>query len=151
MTQGYRTLSCTHLTYIVLLLQSQQMIELEVDMATTTLLKRQNQMHRGPLPACHDGAGALDFTVVLSDDDLEGRHLKFIHDDVLAPGVSIGVHTHADDEEYYYIVEGEGTMTLDGETFAVRAGDIAAVFPGGQHGLANTSDADLRIIVVCTA
>ena len=120
-------------------------------MTTTTLLKRQNQMHRGPLPACHDGVGALDFTVVLGDDDLKGRHLKFIHDDTLAPGVSIGVHTHADDEEYYYIVAGEGTMTLDGETFTVRAGDIAAVFPGGQHGLANTSDADLRIIVVCTA
>jgi uncharacterized cupin superfamily protein len=127
------------------------MIELEVEMATTTLLKRQNLMHRGPLPACHDGAGVLDFTVVLGDDDLKGRHLKFIHDDVLAPGVSIGVHTHTDDEETYYILEGEGTMTLDNETFAVRAGDIAAVFPGGRHGLANTSDADLRIIVVCTA
>ena len=120
-------------------------------MKITTLLKRHDAMHRGPLPHCHDGDGALDFTVVLGDDDLAGRHLKFIHDDILAPGVTIGVHTHTDDEEYYYIVEGEGTMTLDGETYAIRAGDIAAVFPGGEHGLANTSDADLRIVVICTA
>jgi len=80
-----------------------------------------------------------------------GGHLKFVHDDVLAPGVSIGLHTHIDDEEYYYILEGRGVMTLDGERFEVQAGDITAVYPGGEHWLENTSDADLRMIVVCTS
>lgn len=118
-------------------------------MALTTLRKRRDEMHRGPLPECHGGAGALDYTVVLGDQDLKGRHLKFVHDDILSPGVSIGLHTHTDDEEYYYIVEGRGTMTLDGVAYEVKAGDITAVFPGGEHGLVNTSDTDLRMIVIC--
>ena len=47
--------------------------------------------------------------------------LNFLHDDVLAPGVSIGPHAHRGDEEYYYILSGRGTMTLDGRRFAVAA------------------------------
>jgi oxalate decarboxylase/phosphoglucose isomerase-like protein (cupin superfamily) len=120
-------------------------------MTNTTLLKRHDTMYNGPLLNCHDGAGALDFTVVLQGADLPGRRLKFIHDDILAPGVTIGLHTHDDDEEYYYILEGHGVMALDGERFEVNAGDIAAVYPGGEHGLENNSDIDLHMIVVCVA
>jgi mannose-6-phosphate isomerase-like protein (cupin superfamily) len=52
------------------------------------------------------------------------------------------------DEEYYYIVSGEGTMTLDGESMKVTGGDITAVYPGGMHALENTGTEDLRIIVI---
>jgi quercetin dioxygenase-like cupin family protein len=41
-----------------------------------------------------------------------------------------------------------GVMTLNGEEHEVTAGDITAVFPGGRHGLANASDADLRVGVI---
>ena len=50
-----------------------------------------------------------------------------------------------------YIISGCGVMTLDGREHKVTTGDIAAVFPGGSHGLANHSDGDLRVIVVCVA
>jgi mannose-6-phosphate isomerase-like protein (cupin superfamily) len=114
----------------------------------TTLIKRQEKMVRQPLPNCHDGEGTLDWTVVLDGEDAEDSHLNFIHDDVLPPGVSIGIHRHAHDEEYYYVVSGQGMMTLDGEQFRVKAGDITAVYPGGTHGLENDTDENLRIIVV---
>jgi len=74
--------------------------------------------------------------------------VNFLHHDVLPPGVSIGVHSHRDDTEYYYILDGHGAMTLDDETHRVEAGDITAVFPGGSHGLVNDSDEPLRIIVL---
>ena len=114
----------------------------------TTLIKRQAEMVRKPLPNCHDGEGALDWTNVLDGEDVAGRHLNFIHDDILPPGASIGVHRHEHDEEYYYVVSGRGMMTLDGEQLRVEAGDITAVYPGGTHGLENDTDEDLRIIVV---
>ena len=117
-------------------------------MPGTALLKKRAEMQRQPLPECHHGHGALDWTNVLAAADLAGRHLNFFHDDVLAPGVSIGVHHHSQDEEYYYILSGRGKMTLDGELFPVAAGDITAVYPGGCHGLENDGDEDLRIIVI---
>jgi mannose-6-phosphate isomerase-like protein (cupin superfamily) len=90
----------------------------------------------------------VDWVDVLGGSDVEGRTLEFIHDDVLAPGVSIGVHAHGKGEEYYYIVCGDGTMTLDGERFPVTNGSVTAVFAGGAHGLENTGTRDLRVIVI---
>ena len=116
-------------------------------MSDTTLIKKHPAMRHEPLENCHDGKGALDWKEVLAPGDLKNRRLNFVHDDVLAPGVSICVHAHQSDEEYYYILSGKGTMSLDGEDFRVGAGDITAVYPGGAHGLLNDGDEDLRVLV----
>jgi mannose-6-phosphate isomerase-like protein (cupin superfamily) len=117
-------------------------------MKETTFLKKRQDMLREPLEHCHDGQGALDWIEVLNGEDLKGKGLDFIHDDILPPGVSIGKHKHTDDEEYYYILSGNGLMTLDHEKFEVSGGDITAVYPGGEHGLENTGCEDMRIIVI---
>ena len=114
---------------------------------STVLMKRRCDMPSKPLPNCHDGHGALDWVEVLGKQDVEGRAVNFVHDDVLAPGVTIGVHQHTHDEEYYFVLSGSGAMTLNEHRFEVGPGDITAVFPGGTHGLENTGDDDLRIIV----
>ena len=75
-------------------------------------------------------------------------HLGFTHDDILPPGVSIGIHRHEKDEEYYDNISGCGVMTLDDKQFEVKAGDITAIFPGGSHGLVNNGTEDLRIMVI---
>ena len=116
-------------------------------MSVTTLLVKKDEMERQPLSGCHGGKGALDWTIVLDHGQDKQRHLRFLHDDVLEPHASVGIHSHEHDEEYYYIISGKGIMTLDGKTFEVEAGDIAAVFPGGSHGLENSSEKDLRVIV----
>lgn len=100
------------------------------------------------LPECHGGKGTLDFRELVCGGRPAGRRLNFLHDNVLAPGVSIGNHRHDADEEYYYILAGHGTMTLDGVQFPVGPGDVTAVYPGGEHGLENTSKEDMRIIVI---
>ena len=116
-------------------------------MKRTTLMKRRQEMKRGPFPNCHGGRGTLDFTVVLDGKEADGQRVRFIHDDIIPPGASIGVHQH-NDEEHYYVLSGRGTMILDGERFEIAAGDIAAVYPGGAHGLENTSAEEMRIIVI---
>ena len=105
-------------------------------------------MHHAPLPNCHDGMGDLDFIEVLGEKETAQSSLNFMHDDILAPGVTIGEHMHHEDVEYYYILSGSGVMILDGVRHPVGPGDIAAVFPGGTHGLENTGKGDLRIIVI---
>lgn len=95
----------------------------------------------------HDGQGLISFHRVVDHDAVEGP-LNFIDLAVLPPGTSIGEHRHADDEEeYYLILDGCGTMARDGETFAVRAGDLVRNRPGGRHGLRNDSTEPLRIFV----
>jgi uncharacterized cupin superfamily protein len=120
-------------------------------MAQTTVIKKRADQPVGPIDKCHDGVGAVDWTGVLNPEDLKGQHLSFIHDDVLKPGVSVGVHGHDDVEEYYYILSGHGVMTLDDTRYEVGPGDVTGVFRGGVHGLENTGTEDMRVVVVCVS
>lgn len=120
-------------------------------MSQTTQCKRRETMKKAELNGCHQGTGITDFTGVILPGDLHEKHLRFMHDDRLRPGATIGMHRHESDEEYYYFLAGTGTMILDGERLPVRAGDVTAVFPGGSHGLINDGDIDLRFIVVSVA
>jgi uncharacterized RmlC-like cupin family protein len=131
--------------------EQQLVILIRQCMSPTTLLKKRVSMERKPLAACHDGHGALDWINVVEKKEAGSRKLNFLHDDILKPGVSIGEHRHEHDEEYYYFLSGRGTMMLDGTRCQVEAGDLAAVFPGGTHGLVNDGDEDMRIIVFSVA
>jgi len=94
----------------------------------------------------HGGAREISFARVLQR---AGGPLRFIDLSVLAPGADIGPHTHADDnEELYVVVEGRGLMSLDGQEFEVEPGDVILNRPGGSHGLRNTGEQELRIVVI---
>jgi mannose-6-phosphate isomerase-like protein (cupin superfamily) len=94
----------------------------------------------------HGGEREISFARVL---ERAGGPLRFIDLSVLAPGADIGCHTHADDnEELYVVVGGCGLMSLDGEEFEVRPGDVILNRPGGSHGLKNTGKEELRIVVL---
>ena len=73
--------------------------------------------------------------------------VAFIDLVVVPPGTSIGSHRHADDNETYVIIAGRGRMTLDGEEFEVREGDVIPNRAYGEHGLVNDSDEALRLLV----
>ncbi len=117
----------------------------------TSFLKKKTDMPSKHLDRCHDGIGAIHWIGVADGQAPGGERLRFMHDDILPPGTSIGIHHHTIDQEYYYILSGRGVMTLDGQEYEVTAGDLAAVLPGGSHGLANDSDEDLRVLVFSIA
>ena len=57
-------------------------------------------------------------------------------------------HHHRIAEEIYYLVEGSGTMELDGELRTVRTGDAILIPPGAWHQI--SADAGARIRLLCT-
>lgn len=65
---------------------------------------------------------------------------------VLHPGSSIGYHKQETDE-VYYIIGGSGKMTINGHEFAVKPGDAILTRTGSSHGLAQTGNSDLTIII----
>ena len=61
----------------------------------------------------------------------------------MEPGDWLGRHRH-EHSEVYYIVDGEGTVVLDGEERAVGAGS-AVFIPGNvEHGIRNAGERPLR-------
>lgn len=63
----------------------------------------------------------------------------------LAPGSSIGLHTHGDSCEVIIIRSGEGKVLYDGEELRVKAGDLHYCPKGHSHTLINDSNAMLEI------
>ncbi|WP_293313179.1 cupin domain-containing protein [Pedobacter sp. UBA5917] len=66
---------------------------------------------------------------------------------VLKPGSSIGYHLQKEDE-IYYVISGNGTMQINGKTFAVKPGDAILTRPGSSHGITPNADNDLVIMIV---
>ena len=61
-------------------------------------------------------------------------------------------HSHYVIEEFFYVLEGEGTLRHAGEEFPIRKGDFIAspADPEQAHQIVNTSDQDLVYIALST-
>ena len=68
----------------------------------------------------------------------------------IPPGGEIGEETHAHVEQTLFILSGTGEGMLNGETFAIGAGDAVVVTPGTRHNFWNTGKDDLKIYTVYT-
>ena len=56
----------------------------------------------------------------------------------LEPGASIGYHKHAENEEVYVIISGEGVYCEENKEEPAKAGDIFLCRKGNSHSLKNT-------------
>ncbi|HEX9952144.1 MAG TPA: cupin domain-containing protein [Rubricoccaceae bacterium] len=112
------------------------------------MIIRRDETKTFPIPNCHGGAGAVVCREVLADYDRATAGFTLVHDDTLAPGVSVGEHRHVGDEEIYVILEGEGEMVVDGVVHAVGPGDVCVTRTGETHGITNTGEGELRVLVV---
>jgi mannose-6-phosphate isomerase-like protein (cupin superfamily) len=55
------------------------------------------------------------------------------------------LHYHAKTDEFYYIIEGEGTMVLDDDVIAVRKGMVVYVPRGMKH----KAVGKLTVLTIC--
>jgi len=95
----------------------------------------------------HDGSAPI--LVHRVADAAAGSACNWIDLVIVPRGADIGDHTHAtSDEEVYIILEGRGRMRLDGAEFEVGPGHVVVNRPGGTHALANSGDADLKLVVI---
>jgi mannose-6-phosphate isomerase-like protein (cupin superfamily) len=94
-------------------------------------------------PGPHSGTGMTTGYVFF--EKVPGLAFSF-RKRALHPGASIGYHEQKDDE-VYYVVSGTGRMTIDGHAFDAKAGDAFLTRPGSSHGLVQTGDADLVILI----
>lgn len=94
----------------------------------------------------HDGVGEVRAARVL---ERAAGPLAFVDLVAVPRGVTIGRHTHGDDdEELYIVVAGRGEMVVDDEVFPVGPGDVVLNRPGGTHELRTVGDDEVRMVVV---
>jgi len=95
-------------------------------------------------PGTHNGGGeTIGFNFFANAKNLKTAFRKRI----LKPGSSIGYHLQKEDE-IYYVISGNGTMQMNGKTFAVKPGDAILTRPGSSHGIAPNASNELTILIV---
>lgn len=110
------------------------------------MLRKKEEVKIERIDACHDGKGIVECLPMLSSNDSQ-RGIMFLHDDIIPPNTSIGEHLHANDEEVYYLIEGECTLIYDGKEMPMKTGDVSVVQSGHSHGLINEGNKNARLIV----
>jgi len=92
-----------------------------------------------PSKAVHEGAGQLDYMVLLDAHSLD-TNLFFVHRGVIQPKSGIGAHFHNQCEEMFVIFDGEAQFTIDGRTSLLRGPAGAPCRMGHSHAIYNASD-----------
>ena len=67
-----------------------------------------------------------------------------------APNAYVQEHEHKVQEQIYYVLEGEGVLTLNDEKHLMRPHDYVYVPPGVRHSFTNTGLSGLVFLVVTT-
>ncbi len=64
------------------------------------------------------------------------------------PGQEHALHAHAEQDKMYLTLDGSGHFLLDGEEIEMEAGQMLVAPEGIPHGIRNTSDERLIVLVV---
>jgi mannose-6-phosphate isomerase-like protein (cupin superfamily) len=79
-----------------------------------------------------------------------GNQAQSLAEAIIPAGGRTLLHRHLTSEEIYYIVRGDGMMTLDGKAFFVKAGDTICIPPGTPHAIKAGTRERLRILCACS-
>ena len=69
---------------------------------------------------------------------------------VIPSNSSIGIHTHENDQEIIYVINGCGICVEDGITYPLQKGQSNYCAKGNNHSIKNTSNEDLELFAVIT-
>jgi mannose-6-phosphate isomerase-like protein (cupin superfamily) len=69
---------------------------------------------------------------------------------VVHPGKRLSLQRHRKRREHWYVITGEGAVTLDGASVPLRPGDSIDIPRGALHRLENNGSVDFAIVEVQT-
>ena len=103
-----------------------------------------------PAQAMDGGQGAVMYRRAL-DPAVFMTPWSFVDHLMLPPGTTVGSATKAGMSEVYYVIDGEGEMTVAGETIRIRSGDAVPVDLDQARSIRQSGAAPLEFMVIGVA
>jgi quercetin dioxygenase-like cupin family protein len=85
------------------------------------------------------------YRFLATGEDTNGKYALF--EALVGPGGGPPPHVHSQEEEGFYILEGEITFTINGERVVAKAGAFANMPVGTPHSFKNESDKPARMLI----
>jgi len=99
-------------------------------------------------PAAGETVNVLGAPIVIKSSGCAGP--LFFADHPVPPGYFVPPHVHEDEDELFFITEGELTLTGPSGELTAGPGSLVHLPRGVPHGFGNATDRPVRMLVVCT-
>ena len=94
-----------------------------------------------------NGKGKAEFFDLATIDEMYG-HVRLFSTCTLHTGCSIGYHTHEQETEFYYIIQGEAVVNDNGTEVVMGPGELMSTGNGAGHSIENRSAEDLVFLAM---
>ena len=111
------------------------------------MIRRASDIRQEVRTKARNGNGQVYFNHLLESEEYlnKGRLFGKI---VIPPQASIGYHTHTDEMEIFYILEGQATVYQDANTYMLNPGDVMITRAGESHCVENNLSKDLIYVAL---
>lgn len=111
------------------------------------MIKRKENMNVETKTNMRGGDKEVKLMHIHTQDELKGN-CRLFSKITLEVGSSIGLHTHINEEEVYYILSGTGTITDNQSSYEVFQGDSVLTGHNMSHSIKNTGNENLEFLAV---
>ena len=100
-----------------------------------------------PVSGMNGGKGTAQYRRALDTSVFTGPW-AYVDHLLLSPNASTGPHLHREVAEFYYVMKGDGVVTVSTETAPIHAGDAVPIQLNEAHSVENTGTEPLELLIV---